>query len=297
MTYEITPQARTIGSPQACGERLRQEYARAARHGSPLSLIAVHFFLFEGRDDAKLRRAHRHVERTFAQAVRISDTIYDFGLPGCYLAVLPHTSGQNAQVVRQRFEQRAGNHPVAELGPVKIDVVPLGIDVPDVESLLPKLRIHFSSQAVHSLGDGGPPVPPGRLPLGDLDDFGASLESEFNLAGREGSDLSILSLHAEGGTDVSPELLARQLQTTAHTVYRACDCGFSVGPNHVAVVLPRTSVTQAQVVGQRLRKRLATRFPEPAYGHLTQTIVEFDRTHCDAGAVLTALGRVARLGF
>ena len=175
MTYEITPQPRTIGSPRACGERLRQEYARAARHGSSLSVIAVHFFLFEGRDEAQLRRVHRHVERTFAQAVRISDSIFDFGLPGCYLAILPHTPASNAQVVRQRFEQRASNNPVSDLGPVKIDVLSLGIDVPDVESLLPKLEQHFRTQAIHALGDGGPPLPPGRLPLGDLREFGVSL--------------------------------------------------------------------------------------------------------------------------
>ncbi len=297
MTYEISPQARMIGSPNACGERLRQEYARAARHGSPLSVIALHYFLFEGREESELRRVHRHVERTFAQAVRISDTVYDFGLPGCYVAVLPHTSAKNAQVVRQRFEQRASNNPVTDLGPVKIDVFPLGIDVPDIETLLPKLATHFASQAIHSLGDGGPPLPPGRLPLGDLNDFGASLESEFNLAGREGSDLSIVSLHAEGGDDVSTDVLARQLHVVAHTVYRACDCGFAIGPNHVAVILPRTSSQDASVVGQRLRQRLATRFPDPAYGKLTQSLVEFDRKHADANAVLAALDNVARLGF
>jgi len=298
MTYEILPQPRSMGSPRACGERLRQEYARAARHGSALSVITLHYFLFEGREEAQLRRAHHHVERAFAQSVRISDTVYDYGLPGCYIAILPHTSGQNAQVVRQRFEQRASNSPVVDLGPVKIDVLPLGIDVPDVESLLQKLNAHFAAQAIHALGGGGPPVPPGRLPLGDLREFGESLESEFNLAGREGSDLSVLSLHAEsGGDDVSPELLARQLQAIAHTVYRACDCGFSVGPNHVTVVLPRTSAVQAEVVAQRLRQRLATRFPDPAYGPLTQNILEFDRKHCDANTVLATLGRVARLGF
>ncbi len=297
MTYEITPQPRTLGSPQACGERLRQEYARAARHGSSLAVMTLHYFLYEGRTDADVRRVHRHVERTFAQAVRISDEVFDFGLPGCYVAVLPHTSSQNAQVVRQRFEQRANNNPVSDLGPVKIDVIPLGIDVPDVESLLAKLAVHFESQAMHPLGIGGPPTPPGRLPLGDLRDFGACLESEFNLAGREGSDLSVLSLHASAGGDVAADVLARQLQAVAHTVYRACDCGFSVGPNHIAVVLPRTSSVQAMIVGKRLRDRLATRFPDPAYGGLSQNVVEFDRTHCDANAVLTALGRVARLGF
>jgi len=297
VTYEILPQPRSLGSPRAFGERLRQEYARTARHGTALSVITLQYFLFSGREESELRRVHGQVERLFAQSVRISDAVYDFGLPGCYVAIFPHTSSANVQVVRQRFEQRATSNAIAAVGPVKIDVFPLGIDVPDVESLLTKMTTHFAVQAVHPLGDGGPPVPPGRLPLGDLRDFGESLEAEFNLAGREGSDLSILSLYSGGGGDVSPDLLARQVRAIAHTVYRACDCAFAIGHNHVAVVLPRTSLDRAQIVGQRLREKLAARFPDPVFGPITQSVVEFDRTHCDANAVLTTLGRVARLGF
>ncbi len=284
-----------IGTPQELSERLAFEYARGARYGTPLSLLALHFFLWNGRDEEECMRLERHVSEHFMNAVRVSDGLYDFGLRGCFVGVLPHTRAADADVPRARLEQRANHRPVGEIGPVKIDVFPVDLDVPDVVTLLAKLEAHFRSQALVPPGSGGPPPAPARLPLRGLAAFERTLRVELNLAGREASHMSVLSLFGVHAETAPPGLLARHVANIAPHTIRASDPVFSVGPSHVALVMPRTAPGAAAAVGQRIAAALGAAFPDAAYGEIAQKALEFDRTHRDVPAILATLRRVAPL--
>ena len=291
-----TPAAsRRIGTPQELSERVAYEYARGARHGTSLSLLALHFFLWNGRGDAARVRLERHVTEHFAASVRISDGLFEYGLRGCFVGVLPHTTARDAEVPRTRLEQRANHRPIGEIGPVKIDVVPVDLEVPDVASLLAKLDAHFRSQALVPAGSGGPPLPSDRLPLRGLAAFERTLRVELNLAGRDASHMSVLSLFAARSAHAPAGLLARHVTSIAPMVVRATDPVFAIGPNHVALVMPRTEPGAAAAVGQRITRALEEAYPGAEYGELAQKALEFDRAHRDVPAILETLRGVAPL--
>jgi hypothetical protein len=167
--------------------------------------------------------------------------------------------------------------------------------VPDVVTLLTKIEELFRSQSLAPTGAGGPPAPPGRVPLRGLADFERTLRVELNLAGREASHMSVLSLFAVRGDAAPPGLLARHVAAVAERSIRASDPVFAIGPNHVALVMPRTAPGAAAAAGQRIARALEEAYPGAAYGELAQKALEFDRAHRDVPAILETLRRVAPL--
>ncbi len=290
---------REVGSPEALGERLRLEYERGARHGVPVAVVALHFFLWQSREGLAAADLDRHVVRHFAPCVRASDAVYSFGFEGCYVAVLPHTSSSSASVPVRRLERRALHHPVDSIGPVKLDVVPVDPGVPDVESLLRRLEEHFRTQALVPLVGAPPPSPPARPPVRGLKELALALRTEINLAGRDGSSLSVAALVSER-TARQKGQLAADVELVAGRALRATDAVFSVSPRCVAVVLARTRPEHAHLVASRLAGAVASERPNAAYGALTHRVLEFDRSHRDADAFLAALvrtgGGAARIG-
>jgi hypothetical protein len=282
-----------IGTPQELSERLTFEYARGARHGTPLTLLVLHFFLWNQRSDRARDRLEQHVTEHFLACMRVSDGLFDFGMRGCYVAVLPHTSPAEAALPCARLEQRSNLRPAAETGPVKIDVFPVDLGVPDAVSLLDRLEAFFRCQALLPPGAGRPPPPPARVPLRGLGDLQRALFVELNFAGREGSHLSVLSLFAAEPGEAPPGLLARHATSLAPGSIRTSDAVFSVGPNHVALVMPRTESGSAAAVGARITAALEQAYPDAPYGRLAQTALEFDRVHRDVPAILQALRRTS----
>ena len=128
-----------------------------------------------------------------------------------------------------------------------------------------------------------------------LEAFERTLRVELNLAGREASHMSVLSLFAVRPEGAPPGLLARHVQSIGPRCIRASDPVFAVGPNHVALVMPRTAPGVAAAVGQRLTTALEVAFPGAAYGELAQKALEFDRSHRDVSSILATLRRVAPL--
>ncbi len=287
---------REILSPDELSERLRYEYERGARHGLPLCVIALHFIVWDGEAEGAQQRLDRQVSDHFARSVRISDGVYHYGLRGCYIAVLPATGTEVGHVVRHRLEQRANHRPVAEIGPCKIDVIPVDVGVPDVGSLLARIEEHFRSQELRPLGTGSARPPAERVRVRGLNAFESALRTELNLAGRDASHLSVVSLFSSGGEGTSAGLLAECVANIAPQVVRATDAVFSIGPSHIALVMPRTHPGAAWAVGHRLSHVLEKCCPEAPFGLLTVKVLEFDRTHRDVPSILGTLRELAPVG-
>ena len=284
-----------VGTPQELSERLAYEYARGARHGTPLTLLAVQFLVWNSRRESDRLRLEGIVAEHFMASVRASDGLYDYGLRGCFVGVLPHTTTAEAEVSRERLERRTEGQLARLAGPLRVDVFPVDITTPDVVTLLHRLESYFRTQARVPTGDGGPPPAPARMPLRGLEDFERTLRVELNLAARDASHLSVLTLFLDGAADVPPGLLARHVQEVAPLVLRSTDTVFSVGPSHVAVLMPCSAPRASHDVADRVRAALADVHPDAPYPEPSCAAFELAAERCDVRAVLESMRRVAPL--
>lgn len=284
--------ASRIRPASALGDRLLLECARRDRHGVPFSLIGVHHVLWEDHGRDERTRLREHVLQNVSDLLRVSDAVYHAGLPGCHVVVLPHTPPNRADVVLRRIETQARDAASADVGPVSVEPITVETGAGPAD-LLDRVEAHFRETSLRPLGPHARERPAPRLPVGNLERLEEALHTEINLAGRDGTSLSVVALAARASDDAVPGLLACDVDEIAARTVRGCDQVFEVTPTCVALVLARTRPEEAAVVATRLVGELAEEHPDAPYGTPVATVLEFDRLHPDAAAFVRTLRRLA----
>jgi hypothetical protein len=286
--------ASRIRPSSALGDRLVLECARFARQRVPFALIAVHHVLWRDEGPESREALRDHVRRHVSDNLRVSDSVYGAGLPGCHVVVLPHTGARSADTVLRRLEECAEAASTEDLGPVSVESVDRGGPTATAADILKRIDAHFRERAGRHLEGDTSERPAARVPVGDLDRLEEALHTEINLAGRDGTSLSVVALHAPADDDAVPGLLACDIDAIAARTIRGCDQVFEVGPTCTAFILSRTEPEKAGGVGERVVKELLLQDPDAPYGAPSVAVLEFGCDHKDAAALLDALRRLVR---
>ena len=285
--------ASRIRPAEALGDRLVLECARAERQGVAFSLIGVHHPIWHDSGADARAALREHVHRTVVDELRVSDAVFEAGQQGCHVVVLPHTSQSHAAVALARIERAAQAHGADDIGPAGVEAIPIHAGSADAASVLTAIAAHFHARRPPTLDEPATPQPAARLPVGDSTRLEEALHTEINLAGRDGTRLSVVALHSAAGSEPVPGLLACDVDEIAARTIRGCDQVFELGPGSVALILPRTSAADASTVAARIGRELLEHDSAAPYGTPAATVHEFDPKHPDAAAFLTALRRPA----
>jgi polysaccharide biosynthesis protein PelD len=274
----LDPDPRWIGSSEQLGERLTLEYERTVRLGLPLSFLAIRIRGGTDGTSPPMAKVDEFVVERFATRIRCSDAVYRFPRPGCYLLVLPGTPEEGAEALMDRLvptDREEWQTP----GEIEVQVMAPAPGTPDPDSLVAQLGKVFGEAEAPKDGlvsDRESLIEISSSPhMDNLDEFLRSLVGEIGLAMRNEHQLQVVSMKCEVTENVEPGLLALHLLQVAETGLRRVDSIFSIGEGHIALILPKTELQQAEGVIARLRNALAEVENLPPYGEITTEILRF----------------------
>lgn len=269
---EIASPSPRLGDPEELGARLLIEDERCSRMGIASALITLQTTEFRPSGPASLAQLDQVIQDNFSPGLRLSDGLFSFGYPGCYLLVLVGTQGDDADVVRLRLQRRLGFLDQPQIGKIQIKTFCPGDAAPDLTRLLPQIVDEFRAHSPIPLQPRCP-VPIQRTTvLGNLDDFIQRLRLEIAVAQRYDKDLHVLDLRTSDEMRESAPMVARHLEHLAESWLRGTDGIYVVGPNRCAVVLPGSNIEQANRVMERLTESLRERIPEHRVGVFEPTM-------------------------
>ncbi|MFQ5844734.1 MAG: hypothetical protein ACE5JG_07065, partial [Planctomycetota bacterium] len=288
--FSLAPEADAwMGEAADLGERLRLEYERLARYGIPTSLLTIQATEWADTSAGGRKKLDRYVLCHFTGGLRASDTLYRFGYPGCYVLLLAGTNQEGAEVVRKRLERRVLYRPSPVVGKVAIEVMAPDAEAPDLVSLAGRIAGRFRQFSALTLDSDSPVPVPAAPKLGGLEDFIRRIKVETSLALRNGLDLHVIGLFAEGEDRGDAELFGRHVQDVAAEILRHTDGVYRINADRCAVLLPATDATQADVIARRIVEGLKARDPDAPYGEARTSVIGLGPSHPDPGAFLFAL--------
>jgi hypothetical protein len=291
----LEPSRNWLGTADELGDRLCIEYERTTRYGLPLTVLAIQFVEWTDTTPQGTRKIDQYVIQHFTPRLRVSDAVYRFPHPGCYLVMLPATPVEGAEVVRKRLLRRIEHGPTTSQGEIQITAVAPDPTMPDAESMLMTLTDLYRTHGTLPLAQRQPMTLPETPQVGTLSDCVRALSGEVGLAMRNEYPLQVLALMGERETGVDPGLLAFHLEQVAERTLRRVDSAFSVGSSYVTVLLPNTKAEHGDLLGQRILNALQDREPEPSYGEVTYQVMSFGPEYPYYGAFLEALSAVRPL--
>jgi hypothetical protein len=227
-----------LGTSDELGARLRLEDARCTHQGVSTSLLTLQATELKETDAPALDALDARVRELAAGALRSSDSLYRFGYPGCWVAVLPDTPLQGARVVCQRLSRRLRMVDTGVLGAVALDAVAPDDEHPSLPSLLPVIAERFRGLSGVSLDTRCPVAVQERASIGDAIAFVRAVRIELDLAMRGDSELFVVSMRLDAQDARQRELFAQQIEQQHGRLLRAIDGLYRLADNHFAVVLP-----------------------------------------------------------
>lgn len=277
--------AEDVARPEDLGSRLRLELARHLEHGVPVSLIAIQIAQ-EGRtgesiDDVTL-------VRHLASSRRVSDGLYRFGFPGCYVLVLADTPLEHAPVVAQRMEERARSTSVVDEDTVLLSVFAPMEGLEDMASLLDAMTAHFREHSTAPLSSRSPVPAETRARVLSLEEFGVRLEQEVTLAGRRDHPICVASLRLVGGRAPRDELLLPRMRDVVRHL-SPVDTAARLGENHAAVLIPHATEEEARERLQELIARLDERQAAGDEEQVVLRVLTLGMDYPDASALYAEL--------
>ena len=290
----LEPPKEWLGTPEDLAVRLRLEYERTTRYGTPLSVLTIQFTELDESKLPDLRRVDDFVRRHLTARLRCSDAVCRFPHPGCYLVLLPGTPIEGGEVVRGRLSSRL-REGATPFGQVRIQVTGPDPDAPDPESLLQRLVDRFRENGSLKIARKSTLLLPKEARVGSLEECVQALAGEIGLAMRNEVPFQVLGVLGTNEDASEAGLLALHVQQVADRIFRKIDAVYSVGPNHLAILLPSTKADQAEKLGDRLRDALREIEIEPAYGEVNCTVMSFGAQLPYYGAFLEALSVVRPL--
>jgi GGDEF domain-containing protein len=280
-----------VGTVKALGERLRLELERCSRYGVPTSFLAIQATEWLDASGEGVGILDRYVLTHFTSGLRPSDGIYRFGYPACYLLVLPGTTIEGAEMVRTRLLRRVEFSPVTGIGNIEVFATGPDVEAPDLLSLAERVAGRFRRFSGLPLEGKCPIEVPDNARPGRLDEFLRRLRMEASLAVRNGFDLHVVSVSATGADLDDSGLLARHVHDAGKRTLRPTDGVYSIGPRHVAILLPCTDPAEAKTVAGRIVDAVRERDPSAPYGAIETDVLGLGASHPDAGSFLQALAK------
>jgi polysaccharide biosynthesis protein PelD len=284
-----------LGTSEDLATVLPVEYDRAGRYGIPLTTLTFHLADLEDTSPENLERADIFVRETFAGRVRSSDGVFRFPLPGCYVIVLPGTPLGGGGAVRTRFLERLLGGHKSPFGEVVMHVTGPDPEAPDAESLVKRMVERFREDSLLRLGGKNTLNMSTRTRVGNLTECVRRISGEVNLAMRNEGNMQVLDLSTRSMAMANPGLLALHVERVLGVTLRRSDGAYSVGPNHVAIVLPHTNPDEAEHINRRLTGVLVARDPDPLYGEIVSNVHSFSLDLPDVTAFLEAMAEVRPL--
>jgi hypothetical protein len=284
-----------LGTPDDLAKVLPVEFDRASRYGIPLTTLTFQLVDLDDTSTETLERADIFVRETFAGRIRSSDGVFRFPFPGCYVIVLPGTPLGGGQAVVNRFRDRLLAGHKSPFGKVAMHVTGPDPDAPDAESLVERIVARFREDALLRLGGKVQLNLARRTRVGNLEECVRRIAGEVNLAMRNEGNMQVLDLSTRSVAAANPGLLALHVERVLDRTLRRSDGAYSIGPNHVAVVLPHTNAEEAAHIERRLTGVLAARDPDPLYGEIVGRVLSFSLDLPDVAAFLEAMAEVRPL--
>ncbi len=247
---------RWLGTPDDLDERLHTEFERFVRHDVPMSALAVLATRWTDTSAAARAELDRFVLDTVGAGLRVTDTLYHFDWPGCYVLVLMGTSASASEGLLTRLQSKLAEARDDAFGPLEFHVAAPGLETPDCNDLIERIADWFRATSPLSLGSRPQVLSGGPRRVGDWDACLARIELELHAGLRTDSEVSIVELDVEHPDAVAPDTLAREFQPVLQRSLRRSDGAYSLGPNRLLLVLPHTGPEEAELVAERLRERL-----------------------------------------
>ncbi|MEZ5963023.1 MAG: GAF domain-containing protein [Planctomycetota bacterium] len=241
---EFTPKKATevaevwLGTATELGERLRLEDARCTHQGVTTSLIALHAAALKTVDASTLAEFDARVRDLATGALRASDTLYRFGYPGCWIAVLPDTPLHGAKVVCQRLARRLRMTASGVLGDVSIEAYAPDDDHPSLPSLLARLTDAFRNKSSVPLDARCPVQVPVHADIGDAVAFVRAVRIELELAMRGDYELFVVAMWLDVEDRRQRDLFAQHMEQQHGRLLRATDGMYRLSDDHFAMLLP-----------------------------------------------------------
>ncbi|MEM7200296.1 MAG: GAF domain-containing protein [Planctomycetota bacterium] len=259
---ELANPAPWLGTREDLGSRVRVEDARCSRLGINSSVLALQTVQRPPTSAAERGRVDRWFQDNVTKSLRLSDTLFRFGYPGCYLLVLTGTPLEGATIVQQRLSRRLSFLDDPSIGEIEVQVFGPDDENPDLGRLLPRIAEHFRERAPMALEARCPVAVPRDMGVGDLAAFVRRLRMEIAIAQRYDRDLHVLDLQVPSPKGDAAGVVARHIRQVADSVLRATDGVFLAGKHRVAVILPGSNPAQAERVLERLGKTVRERIPQ-----------------------------------
>ncbi len=248
-----------LGTSEELGARLRLEDARCTHQGVVTSLITLQATDLATTAGTAIAELDARMRELTAGPLRSSDSLYRFGYPGCWVAVLPDTPLQGARVVCQRLARRLRMADTGVLGAVAIDAVAPDDEHPTLPSLLGLIAERCRGMSGVPLDTRCPVQVQERASVGDAIAFVRSVRIELDLAMRSDSELFVVSVRLDVDDVRQRELFSQQIEQQHGRLLRAIDGLYRLSENHFAVVLPDAKNSVAFSVIGDLLDLLSTR--------------------------------------
>ncbi|MDJ0973480.1 MAG: hypothetical protein QNJ98_03405 [Planctomycetota bacterium] len=225
-------------------ERLRVEFDRTTRYGTPLSVAIVQVAGWRYRSTAARDELERALVHELSPVLEDRE-LYRFGHPGCYVLVM---SGVDAGYDGADLKLEGETRPDTTL---RIESRLLGVDseAPDLHSFIERMDAHFREHAAQPFEDDVPLLVPPLGELGDLDGLLRRLRVEARVAQETGAPCHLAIFHG-----VSPDG-GRPWPTGARQALeqlRPSDGLYWFDPDSLVLLMPNTDRDSADVAAARV---------------------------------------------
>ncbi len=281
-----------LGSCDDLDERLHTEFERFVRHDVPISAIAIQATRWTDTTQQGREELDRYVLDTVGVGLRVTDTLYNFDWPGCYVLVLMGTSATASEGVLTRLQSKIAEASSEAIGPLEFHVASPGVETPDCNDLIERIADWFREASPLPLGSRAQVLSGGTRRVGDSKACLARLELELHAALRTGGEVSILELSVEHPESGDPDALMREFEPVLQTSLRRSDGAYSLGANHLLLVLPHTGAEEGELVADRIADRVASMAAPFGKVHASNHVLD---TAISPDAVLEGLARDAGL--
>lgn len=232
--------ARRVLDALDLGERLRVEFDRSQRYGTPIGVGLIQAPEWSHRSEGALRELDAAVLTAYGTQLE-GRQLYRFGHPGCYAIVLP---GIDPDQTGEPLPPPSGETDIV----FESCLMAANVESPDLASFLIQLDAYLRMRAQHALPTGVPIVVPPRAHIGTLDDLLRRIRTERTVSALAGGSCQVAVIPVWPEAAPTSAGLAPRLWVEA---LRPSDAIFEVGPEHLALILPGTDEAGAATAAAR----------------------------------------------
>lgn len=252
-----------IGSSSDLAERIHLEDARRQRYGVASEFVAVR--LLDPHAGGDLAAVETALVDVLGPAVSITDDLYQFGFPGCYVLVATGAKPDNGEAVIASLEAGFASGGERTIGPVECRHFVATSEAPTLAAQLPLLTAYFCGESPVPLDQRCPVPEPRPQRHGNAEEFVRRLRLEIELSKRFAADVHLIDFRRDGSDTGLGPMIGRHLWNSMGRLLRVTDGIYVLGPNRCVVLLPFTSCLDASQIWSRLEGALRRTIPADCY--------------------------------